>query len=268
MFHSDTLARNLILEFVAVSAIIGCGRCWFEGMKYDDTGSKGGTYFKGYSKPAPQNVHGGGKRIFATEAELRTHEQHVAHAKRVDAGVEDVEECGYKGTPIIARYLPYVDLIQAFPLPVAHCLLLGLVKSFWRYVLRKLKNGVEPPEGVLPAATRKAMEQWTIKRTHDGGRPSANIVKHLGSLTMEDLLHFTESDSLVFIQYLNPELARAWRHLRLAVVQSLREVELPDGVPPMSAAGDNLLQYAKIVEEVIFYCLFVSFVLKSWSGIG
>jgi hypothetical protein len=56
------------------------------------------------------------------------------------------------------------------------------------------------------------------------GRQSAKSKEPTGSFTMEDLLHFNESDPL-FIAHgcLTPKMALAWKHQRLAVRHHFRE---------------------------------------------
>lgn len=88
--HCDTLARNSLYEFNAVSSFFPCYRCWFEGCKYEE--SKKGTFFLGYNSPAPQNVRRGGQKLLAKDALRRTHADHVVYGKRVEAQLENPEE--------------------------------------------------------------------------------------------------------------------------------------------------------------------------------
>lgn len=56
------------------------------------------------------------------------------------------------------------------------------------------------------------------------GRQSAKRKEPIGSFTMEDLLHFNESDSLFIADgCLTPKVALAWKHLRLAVRHHFRK---------------------------------------------
>lgn len=253
MVHSDTPAMRKLLEFVAVSAYVGCGRCWFEGCKYCD--SKAGTYFQGYSEPAPQYVRGGGEKILASQAPVRTHGDHVTHGRAVEAGEEEPEQCGNKGLSPIARFLPYFDLVKGFPIPFGHAFLEGVVRSFWNEVLQKYPSEEERPDWVIPNKTRSVMEKRgeELKRrcTHTRGRPYRCIVRYRGSYTMEDLLNWTETDSLYVARgCLTSELAEAWEHLRQAALHYARMGEDPLDPVRRESADKHLKSYACIVEEV------------------
>jgi hypothetical protein len=251
LIHADTIARDALLEFVGVQAFIACYRCWFEGAKY--LGGRKGTYFKGYSKLVAQNVLGGGKQILAREAKPRTHQEHVDHGRKVESGEETAEDSGNKGLCCVARFLPYFDVVKGFPNPVAHSMLLGLVKGFWKELLQPYKNEEERPKNVLPNSVRREMQQRKVRCPHDRGRPYRDVVKHLGSYTMEDLLHFTETDSLYIVHGCLPAvLARAWKHLRGAVIHYFRDIDDPLDPKKMTDASNHLQKYAEIVEEVSF----------------
>lgn len=66
LVSANTLARNALLEHVAVAAFLGCGKCWMEGCKYE--GCTHGTYFAGYARLAPQRRLGEGRGIFAKDS--------------------------------------------------------------------------------------------------------------------------------------------------------------------------------------------------------
>jgi hypothetical protein len=186
--HADTPARNKLLEFVSVASFLACYRCWFEGCKYLD--SRTGTYFRGYTERAPQYVRKEGQKVYTSEAKPRTHKDHVQHGKAVESGEERPEENGNKGLSVLAKFLPYFDLVKGFPIPLARAVLLGVVKSFWTEALQKYPLEAERPKGVIPNKKRWVMESKgeELKRRcpHDRGRPPRCIVKHRGSFVMED----------------------------------------------------------------------------------
>lgn len=46
----------------------------------------------------------------------------------------DPKKAGCHGTPVLLKYLEYIDLRTLFLIPVAHCILYGLLKDFLRII--------------------------------------------------------------------------------------------------------------------------------------
>lgn len=53
----------------------------------------------------------------------------------------DWRSAGCHGMPMIKTWLPYVDLSTLFQIPVAHCVLYGLVKDFFSLILAPFPTG-------------------------------------------------------------------------------------------------------------------------------
>ncbi|GAQ92757.1 hypothetical protein KFL_011230030 [Klebsormidium nitens] len=252
LISTDTLARNALQEFVAATAYLGCGYCWFEGSKYE--GPKQGVYFAGYAKPAPQHIRGGGKGLLAGQAPRRTHEQHLRHGEAVENEEESEEETGYKGVCCVAKFLPYFDVTKGFLLPIAHGCLLGNVKDFLNVVMADYKLEADRPEHVMTKANRRKVveRQGEIRWTHEHGSPGKCVVKHRGSMTMSELLQFVETSSVYVMRgCLTPELDKAWRHLRAVVLHYCRITDDGMDMEQRVKAKQNALAYAKIVEQEI-----------------
>ena len=103
-------------------------------------------YPEGYDKPAPQpllfpDVEAG---MYMDDARLKlTHEQHCAIARMVESGQAQPKKAGRRGFCAIIRALAYTHYADLFVVPVAHALLLGLVKGFWNALLKTVRGGCD-----------------------------------------------------------------------------------------------------------------------------
>jgi hypothetical protein len=129
------------------------------------------------------------------------------------------ERLGNKFLPVPAKFLSYFDMSWGFQIPWAHAGLLRAVKSFWQLVLGKYGN--EPKGYHILFSGRKLMTSRAafIHCTHEAGRAYTDICSTMGSWTMEDWLHWTETYSLYIARgMLPPLLEKAWQNLRKAVL--------------------------------------------------
>ena len=108
-----------------------------------DRGPAGGMYPEGYDKPAPQpllfpEVEGG---MYMDDARVKlTHEQHCRLARLVETKQALPKKAGRRGFCAIIKALKYTHYANLFVVPVAHALLLGLVKGFWNALLKKVRE--------------------------------------------------------------------------------------------------------------------------------
>jgi hypothetical protein len=214
-------------------------------------------YFLGYTKLAPQRGKIG-VRILAKDARNRTHREHLQHGRAVETGLETEERSGVKGVSCIASLLTYFDVIKGLPIAVGHALLLGVEKAFLDTVLAYYKLEADRPDFVICKSDRRRMSvrHGSIVFTHKHGRPGKDVVKYRGSLTMDELLVFVETNSLYILRgCLSKRLETAWFHLRRAVMPYCpinKGAAEPSG---RLRAREDMATYARIVEEVRFSCL-------------
>lgn len=109
-----------------------------------DRGPTGGMYPEGYDKPAPQplsspDVEGG---MYMDDACLKlTHEQYCRLARLVETKQAQPQKAGRRGLCAIIKALKYTHYANLFVVPMAHSLLLGLLKGFWNALLKKVREG-------------------------------------------------------------------------------------------------------------------------------
>lgn len=165
---ADTPARDKAAKWAGVAAYLCCGYCIFQATRCVPClgldmlvgtqmsvnlgvrtvtpdllcrGPNGGMYPEGYHRPAPQPLlfpqvqHG----MFMDDARLKlSHNLHMKIAKLVEARKVTPKKAGRRGVSAIIRALPYTHYANLFVVPVAHALLLGIVKTFWNTVLAKV----------------------------------------------------------------------------------------------------------------------------------
>lgn len=109
---------------------------------------------------------------------------------------------GCHGLSLLVKYLKYVDYNNIHRVPVAHALLLGLVKDLLNLLLCKSARGEPKPEYALPPAARRAMADryQGILLTCDFGRPYRCVVNQRGHWVMEDYVNWLEVHSVYILQ--------------------------------------------------------------------
>lgn len=92
-------------------------------------------------------------------------------AAKVEEHKWDPMLSGCHGRSIITKYLPYADYNNVHIVPVAHAMLLGVVKDFWSLLLCKTPQGQTPPDYALPSLNRRVMASRApcIVLTNDQG---------------------------------------------------------------------------------------------------
>ena len=68
----------------------------------------------------------------------KTHANHVYIARKVEGGAVAPSKAGCSGISSIVRHLDYVDAMNIFVVPAAHCLLFGVAAGFWGALLTKV----------------------------------------------------------------------------------------------------------------------------------
>ena len=98
---------------------------------------------------------------------------HRTRANLVQSGQKKPSHVGCNGWCAIPRRLHYIDYSTIFVLPVAHMLLLGLVKGFWKLLLQTIPRGEQRPAYVINGKTRRVMSQRAkeVVYTADYGGP-------------------------------------------------------------------------------------------------
>jgi hypothetical protein len=111
-------------------------------------------------------------------------------------------KAGSHGTSKLIDTLQYLDYNFAFPVPVAHAALLGVVKNLWSEILQKGKRGNVPPRWSMPSRVRQvlAARQAQMVMTCDFGRPYSCVVNKRGSWVMEDWVNWLDAFSPFVLQ--------------------------------------------------------------------
>jgi len=270
---ADTPARNTIGKFSGVSGYRADYRSLFEGAKFSNINSEG-TYFTGYVSPVKQRMFFGDRTVLAYDASLiLNHAKSLDLARRVQDGVVingtlqklPANVAGRHGIPPLAS-LSYFDLHFGYLLPWIHAGPWGILKNFWKHLLRDYTG--QAPALVISKAGRKQMSERAkyLVLTSDMGRPYTDIVKYKGTWVMENWLHWAETFSPVIVhdilQQECPEALEAWMDLRNAFLHYLcshgwyDHMTADEKEKACCDAKVSIRKYARFVEEKlgIQYC--------------
>lgn len=93
----------------------------------------------GYEHAQPQTLLFNGKAMKMDDERLRkTHRNHCHIARLVEKGDVLPGKAGCAGLSSIVKHLDYVDAMNIFVVPAAHCLLFGVAAGFWAALLAKV----------------------------------------------------------------------------------------------------------------------------------
>jgi hypothetical protein len=264
---ADTPARNTVGKFYGVSGFRADYRSLFQGAKFSNISSDG-TYFAGYCAEVKQPMFFGHEMMLANDPRLLlTHEKSLELASAVQNGkVKDgvlkkmpASVAGRHGIPPLAE-LSYFDLHFGYLLPWIHAGPWGVLKSFWKYLLRDY-TGTRPPAFAIPNADRKKMSSRAkyLVLTSDMGRPYTDIVRYKGTWVMENWLHWAETFCPVIahdvLKESCPQAFDAWMHLRRAFLHYLCSHEWYDHLDARQKekarveAKVSMRTYAEFVES-------------------
>ena len=233
-----------------------------------------GTYFTGYVSPVKQMMFFKDRAVLAYDRGLiLNHAMSLDLARRVQDGVVingtlqkmPANVAGRHGIPPLAS-LPYLDLHFGYLLPWIHAGPWGILKNFWKHLLRDYTG--QPPALIISKAGRKKMSKRAkyLVLPSDMGRPYTDIVKYKGTWVMENWLHWAETFSPVIVhdilQQECPEALEAWMDLRNAFLHYLCSHGWYDHMiadekeKACRNAKFSIRNYAKFVEEKlgIQYC--------------
>ncbi len=126
----------------------------------------------------------------------------MLRAEKVESGEWVPNLAGCHGTSLLVKHLKYVDYNNIHRVPIAHAVLLGLLKDLWSLLLCKTPKGQRRPWYSLSAASRKAMADRAknIILTCDFGRPYRCVVNQRGHWVMEDWVNWLEVFSVFITQ--------------------------------------------------------------------
>ena len=101
----------------------------------------GGMCPLGYETAQLQNLLFKGAPMKMDDERLnKTHDNHVFIARKVEEGRVPPSMAGCSGLSSIVKYLDYVDAMNIFVVPAAHCLLFGVAAGFWAAMLIKVTS--------------------------------------------------------------------------------------------------------------------------------
>lgn len=220
--HADSPARQKAAAWLAVSAYLACGWCIFKAAMLLSATGRQHVYPTGYSVGVPQPARCGaaeGTPMLVGDRRLQlTDNQQMARAVRVQrtasgaARKSAAKDEGCSGLSVIPQYLPYVSYNNIWVAPVIHMLLYGVVVDFLRHIFQlkgsKTQTAASRAElvgdsaaaasvtvGVLSSEQKRIISSRAahLQLTSDFGRGYRDVVEHLNSFKMEELLHFVES---------------------------------------------------------------------------
>jgi hypothetical protein len=235
---ADTPARNKMTLWNGPNSYLPCGWCKFEGTPQARvSGKKGQTiYYFGYKEPVElPNV--GSELLWGKKKKrknlckvgdklLRISDSTQAHrGKEVDADPKKntPRSNGCKGSSFVINQIPYASYNNLWVVPVAHCILYGVVSDFCKYLFCDSPDSKDPY--VVQPAERKLISarENHVRLPTDAGRPYRDIVKNVNNFKIEEWLHFVETFSAyIFLEMLNPVVHDMWLHLVKAVGHYLR----------------------------------------------
>ncbi|GLI64632.1 hypothetical protein VaNZ11_007950 [Volvox africanus] len=202
---ADTPANRKLSLWNSHTSATGCGHCLLKGV----SGEGGGMYFPGYAVDADVNCIFDGvipdmenAPLSARCGDPRIMVSHEMHLKRAALAMKDPQWTGIvgcKGLSPIIRELDYCNYNDVFVVPVAHAALFGVIKRFWNTILGKLGRHVMDYTILGPQRKIMAQRASHIITTNDLNRPYRDIVKHRGTWTMEDWLHWLDSYSVYIL---------------------------------------------------------------------
>ena len=138
-FYADSPARVKLLNCLSMSAYMGCFYCWMTGKHLH-----GSMRWAGYSEPV--SIERGGRKgrmlqMGVHDQELRvTPDEHVMRVGAVEQGLLAPDFIGVHGGCIIAKMLPYVDIISLFLVPINHALHRGVFRDLVLELLQPLQQ--------------------------------------------------------------------------------------------------------------------------------
>ena len=220
----DAPVVSLYMNAWGHTSIRGCWRCFFCALHATKLGGTGGVFFTGYTGPAEQQLglfkysvgdnhtlvlkRCQANAITAFAAQRTTHDLLVAMSN--DAEAEIAAGKSESSTPCIKGRSAFwrrehFDLRFGVQIPLFHCMLFGVAKTFLKLVLPKKPLFTKP--WVIAADKRAECTRRAslFDSPHDVGRKYRDVVKHLGGWTMEDFGFFLGTAGLFVLR-------DAWPH--------------------------------------------------------
>lgn len=264
---ADTPAQRKLSRWLAHNAYRGCGWCWLHSQRSPDNVQ----FWGGYAAPAPAGEYVPGQQPTAlkyagdtcvTEEEQRRRAREVQAASSSGAAAAEraAQRLGCHGPSPLVEGLPYGSY-DMFCLPVAHALLLGLVKDILSLMFSSGKRGEQRPWWRLPAESRTIIiaRARCVTCPDDFQRSYSCVCTARGHWVMEDYFHFVESfspfifskDSRYGEVLTDQRLRDLWSHLRTAVLILLRPLDPDTHATAEAAAADaaeHLFKYGRLAE--------------------
>ncbi|KAG7670264.1 hypothetical protein NADE_001865 [Nannochloris sp. 'desiccata'] len=268
-FDGDIPMQQWVANSIkSCQAFLACFKCLMNGVKNYRKYETRATVYPGFNEPLESTVGPGlGKSYqLGVDAERGlTHKQQKARAEAAekDGKKDRHKRWGVFGPCVFMKYLPYLDYNNFFRTPLHHIFLLGLVKDFWKEVLRwDTKGAWRPDEQCFDEIClskedikllRKMFDEGEFRVTWDFNRAAPKL-RYLGQWMCEDWLRFT----LVFSPFIRREImgvelpplaAEMWQNLRKAVIYYIYCLSEEDySEEKQEEAYAALLKYGQLIE--------------------
>jgi hypothetical protein len=193
--YGDSPMRQKLTLWLGHGALLGCGFCAMDG-----THKQGAVRWVGYSKPHTI-THGpcaGRSHVVGADELQISHREHMVNGMAAESLNHDQQSAlGCRGVSVFPATLDYVDYNNFFVVPLFHCLLYGVVRTFFQAVISKGRKGEERPWYRATSKQLKMMlgrEGTNAKRCMSAvgeySKGPESIVKRMGNFTMDDWLHW------------------------------------------------------------------------------
>jgi hypothetical protein len=193
--YGDSPMRQKLTLWLGHGAQLGCGFCAMSG-----THQGGAVRWVGYSRPhmVTQGRCTGQAHLVGAVALQNDHHRHMVDSMAAKHLTHDQQTgLGCRGVSVFPATLNYVDYNNFFVVPLFHCLLYGVVRTFFQAVFSKGSRGETTPWYRPTSQQLKMMldrEGTRGKRcmfaVSEYSKGPESIVKRMGNFTMDDWLHF------------------------------------------------------------------------------
>ncbi|DBB01368.1 TPA: hypothetical protein ACH3X1_013672 [Trebouxia sp. C0004] len=207
---ADLPAQNKMSKNLHWNNALTCAHCTLNG-----TWLLGATRFLGYRKPVVYGIKWPSilqvsepKTALFGDACTKLRPEAWANAEGLGQCIADGKgppgmkegDVGNKGISMFKKMLPYICPSNFWVIPFGHALLLGILQDFLKMMLPALTGSMADYCIKKEARTVMIARAAMIHSTIDFGRPYSDAVQKRGYWVMEELLHFTETWSVIIFQ--------------------------------------------------------------------
>jgi hypothetical protein len=251
--YGDTPAQKKVSCSLGHGAYLACHFCCMRGVRgpagtgmYFPVSEEGGASY-GFFSPNERKTINEGQPDASTARPCKVgdsctkldHLDCVARANAVQDGSMQPSDVGCKAFSGIIKWLPYLDYLNTFPVPVAHASLQGVARMLIGLTIDALSNADKR------IVRRRASD---MREPSDVGRRYKCILSKLGNYTMEDIINFVEFGCVHILHgVLDDGLAAIWNSFRKGILYFLRERRVTGVVDNAEDAHASLFHFGELL---------------------